>query len=186
MDGNHNSWEMSSWAEEPLEVSPDFRQLSILLPHLCDGSIWVPDGGCKYRGKMAPFIPGPGYLGRVAVHVCVLPRSLWASSLFLLSAALEILDTTDDLLFHSSPCVDTHSPVTAAGLALMIISVSCHLGLHWWKALHSRLKCISLISFFVRFFFPSHPKLGENNSTCSCFRPSSSLPPFTLPCYENY
>lgn len=40
--------------------------------------------------------------------------------------------------------------------------------------------------FFVHFLFPFHLKLEENNSTCLCYRPSSSLPPFALPYFKNH
>lgn len=89
IDENHNSCKIASWVEKPPEVSPDLRQFSVFLPHLCNGYIWVLDLGCKCRGNMARFFCEPHYLDCLSIHFCILQENFESSSLFLLSATVK-------------------------------------------------------------------------------------------------
>lgn len=139
----------------------------------------------QIQREHGPFLSWTLPLGCLAIHFYFILRNLW------LFFTLSFITYTGNLgcnwwsLISFQP-IDICSPVTTTGLAPVSISVSFLLGLGWRKVVSSLLKMCLLNFFLFHFLFPFHLKLQENNSIYLCYRPSSSLPPFTFPYLKNH
>lgn len=131
--------------------------------------------GYKCTRNMAPFFHGPYHLCCLAIHFCILLNIL---IFFMLSSVSRTGNLDTNWWFLRTLFQPRHTcPLT--------IYVLFHFCLDGRKALSSQLKFIFFISFSIHFLFPCHQN-AEKIIQCFCYRPSFSLPFFTLPYFRNH